>query len=184
MKKLFEYAKEKLSKISEEDKPFNFTMLTADTHFTDGYMDESCENKFDEKYANSFYCSDNKIYEFIEWIRKQDFYENTTIVIVGDHLTMQDGFYDNYDDYDRTIYNVFINTDVDVEYSNKNRIFTVMDLFPTTIAALGADIEGDRLGLGTNLFSDKETISEIIGMKYFDQELMKYSNYYYNYIRD
>ena len=181
--KLFEYAKEMLTDISNKEKPFNFTMLTADTHFTDGYLDASCEEKFDKPYANAFYCSDRKIYEFVEWIKEQKFYNNTTIVIVGDHLTMQDGFYETDNFADRTIYNVFINAKVDSEYNNKNRIFTTMDMFPTTLAALGADIEGDRLGLGTNLFSNQKTIPEIIGMDEFNEELMKGSNYYYSYIR-
>ena len=35
-----------------------------------------------------------------------------------------------------------------------------MDMFPTTIASLGATIEGDRLGLGTNLFSGEQTLAE------------------------
>ena len=181
--KLFEYAKDMILDIANDDKPFNFTMLTADTHFTDGYIDETCEEKFDEPYANAFYCSDNKIYEFVNWIKQQDFYDNTTIIIVGDHLTMQDGFYDmNFED--RTIYNVFINSDVHKEYKEKDRVFTVMDMFPTTLAALGADIEEDRLGLGTNLFSDKETIPEMMGINEFNDEISKYSHYYFNNIRD
>ena len=182
--KLFDYAKTMLEDISQDDKPFNFTMLTADTHFTDGYLDKSCDEKFDDPYSNSFYCSDSMIYNFIEWIRQQEFYEETTVVIVGDHLTMQDGFYDDeYEFSDRTIYNVFINSFVDDKFESKNRIFTVMDMFPTTLASIGADIEGDRLGLGTNLFSDKKTIPEIIGLDEFNKELSKGSHYYYNYIR-
>lgn len=181
--KLFSYAKEMLLDISSDDKPFNLTMLTADTHFTDGYLDKSCNAIVDENYANSFYCSDSMVYEFIEWIKKQDFYDNTTIVIVGDHFTMQDGFYENSDEGIRSIYNVFINAKVDGKYNNKNRIFTTMDMFPTTISSLGADIEGDRLGLGTNLFSDKKTIPEIMGIDKFNMELMKSSNYYYNNIK-
>ena len=181
--KLFSYAKEMLLDISQDDEPFNLTMLTADTHFTDGYLDKSCDSKFDEPYSNSFYCSDKMVNEFIDWIKEQDFYDNTTIVIVGDHLTMQDGFYETDDYSERTIYNTFINVKVDGKYNNKNRIFTVMDMFPTTLAAIGADIEGDRLGLGTNLFSDKETVPEILGIDEFNDEITKGSYYYYNYIR-
>lgn len=181
--KLFSYAKELLGEISSSGKPFNLTMLTADTHFTDGYIDETCENKFDDHYANSFYCSDNKIGEFIGWIKEQDFYNNTTIVIVGDHITMQNNFYEKKDNDKRRIYNVFINAKVDSNYENKNRVFTTMDMFPTTLAALGANIDGDRLGLGTNLFSNKMTIPEIIGIDKFNNELMKNSVYYYDYIR-
>ena len=38
-----------------------------------------------------------------------------------------------------------------------------MDLFQTTLAAMGTKIDGDRLGLGTNLYSDKETLAERYG---------------------
>ena len=180
--KLFTYAKEKLLEISQNETPFNFTILTADTHFTDGYLDKSCSTVFTDPYANSFYCSDSMIGEFISWIKEQDFYQNTTIIITGDHPTMQDNFYDIDNGYNRTIYNTFINSRV-IPVNNKNRVFTTMDMFPTTIGALGATIEGDRLGLGTNLFSSKKTIPEEIGIDEFNKELKKSSNYYYKYIR-
>lgn len=180
--KLFTYAKEKLEKISMDDKPFNLTLLTANTHFTDGYLEDGCENVFDNNYANSFYCSDHMISEFISWIMEQDFYENTTIVISGDHPTMQNNFYDISDDYVRSTYNVIINAS-NKNVNNKNRIFTSMDMFPTTLGAMGAKIEGDRLGLGTDLFSNRKTIPEEIGLDYFNRELKKHSAYYYKYIR-
>ncbi|MGN1342238.1 MAG: LTA synthase family protein [Bacilli bacterium] len=180
--KLFDYAKEKLEKISKDDEPFNLTILTANTHFTDGYLEDSCDNIFDNNYANSFYCSDQMIGEFIDWIEEQDFYENTTIIMAGDHPTMQNNFYDVNKDYTRCVYNAFINTEAN-DVNNKNRIFTTMDMFPTTLGALGVKIQGDRLGLGTNLFSNKETIPEEMGIDNFNKELKKNSTYYYKYIR-
>lgn len=180
--KLFEYAKDYLMEIANNDKPFNFTMLTADTHFTDGYLDKSCSTVFSIPYANSFYCSDSMVAEFIAWIQEQDFYKNTTIIISGDHPTMQDNFYDIDSTYKRTIYNAFINSRV-IPVNNKNRIFTTMDMFPTTLGALGVTIEGDRLGLGTNLFSSKKTIPEEMGIDEFNKELKSNSSYYYKYIR-
>lgn len=180
--KLFDYAKEKLEKISKDDEPFNLTILTANTHFTDGYLEDSCDNIFDNNYANSFYCSDQMIGEFIDWIEEQDFYENTTIIMAGDHPTMQNNFYDVNKDYTRCVYNVFINAEAN-DVNNKNRIFTTMDMFPTTLGALGVKIQGDRLGLGTNLFSNKETIMEEMGIDNFNRELKKNSTYYYKYIR-
>jgi phosphoglycerol transferase len=51
-------------------------------------------------------------------------------------------------------------------------------MFPTTLAALGATIEGDRLGLGTNLFSDKETLTEKYGYDKLEEELSKTSDFY------
>jgi len=180
--KLFSYAKEWLGEISKKDEPFNLTLLTADTHFTDGYLDSTCENKFDDRYSNSFHCSDSKVNEFINWLKDQDYYEDTVIVIVGDHPTMQDNFYEVDKNYQRTMYNAIIGTDI-TYVNNKNRIFTTMDMFPTTLASLGVTIEDNRLGLGTNLFSDRKTIAEEIGIEEFNKELKKNSEYYYKYIR-
>ena len=175
--KLFEYAKTKLLEISSKDEPFNFTLLTADTHFVDGYLDEICPTEFDHQYANVFNCADIMIVNFVNWIKKQDFYNNTTIIISGDHLTMQGGFYSVSENYERTIYNTFINSKADTT-NNKNRIFSTFDMYPTTLAALGVEIENNRLGLGTNLFSDVKTIPEEIGLKKFSSELEKKSKFY------
>jgi len=183
-KKLFEYAKETLNEIAEKEEPFNFTMLTADTHFTDGYYESECENPFEQKYLNSYHCSDNMIGEFINWIKKQDFYENTTIIICGDHLTMQANITDLFDieekhNYDRRVYNVFINSKEDSN-NTKNREFNTFDLFPTTLASLGFEIKGERLGLGTNLFSKKESLTEALGHDNINRELKMISDYYNN----
>ena len=51
-------------------------------------------------------------------------------------------------------------------------------MYPTTIASLGAEIEGDRLGLGTNLFSDKKTLIERTSLDYVESEFSKSSDFY------
>lgn len=178
---LFEMAKEKILQISQNEEPFNFTMLTVDTHFQDGYLCEDCSNKFDEQYKNVIACSSKKVSEFIKWIQKQDFYENTTIVVSGDHLTMQKDFLNSDEDseYEKTVINLFINSAVNTE-NIKNRQFTTMDMYPTTLAALGVKIEGNRLALGTNLFSNEKTLLEKYGKEYVDSELRKTSKFYNN----
>ena len=181
-KKLFEFAKNKLKDISKEKQPFNLTLLTADTHFTDGYLDSECDTPFDKKYANVMHCSDKMINDFITWVMEQDFYKNTTIVLVGDHLTMQSSFYDDIDkNYTRSVYNVFINSRVKSD-TTKNRTFSSMDIYPTTLASLGVKIDGDRLGLGTNMYSNKKTLMEELSYKYVSNELKKRSSFYDNYI--
>lgn len=176
--KLYTYAKEQITKLSKQKEPFNFTMLTVDTHSPDGYIDDVCKNKFDDQYSNVIYCADSQINSFIKWIQKQKFYKNTTVIVVGDHLTMSVN-YNNKFGYSnkRATYNLFINSKIkDGEFNN--RVFLTFDLFPTTLASLGATIEGDRLGLGTNLFSDKKTLTEELGYEYVQYELMKKSKYY------
>lgn len=180
--KLYEFAKSELKEIAQKNEPFNFTLLTADTHPTNGYLDDSCPTPFEEHYANAYNCADIMLSEFINWLKKQDFYKDTTIVIVGDHKTMQNNYYENLiNNYDRVIYNTFINSKVSTNNS-KNRLFSTFDLYPTTLAALGATIEGDKLGLGVNLFSNEKTLVEKYGVKYLNAELAKKSSFYNNFI--
>ena len=54
-----------------------------------------------------------------------------------------------------------------------NREFNTMDMFPTTLASLGVNIEGNYLGLGVNLFSDQPTISEQYGRDMVNKELQR-----------
>ena len=53
-----------------------------------------------------------------------------------------------------------------------------MDMFPSVLAAMGYTIPDDRLGLGTNMFSGKETLCEQLGSDYIDAEVQKYSQFY------
>ena len=177
-KKLFDFAKQELLRLSAGDAPFNLTMLTADTHFPDGYECRLCDDKHEEQYANVLSCSSKQVYDFVGWIKSQPFYENTTIVICGDHLSMDANFLEDIDEnYVRTVYSCIINSAVS-PISEKNRSYGTFDMFPTTLAALGVNIEGERLGLGTNLFSQKPTLCEEYGFEQLDLELQKKSDFY------
>ena len=178
---LFTYAKEKITDLSKKDEPFNFTMLTVDTHFPNGFKCQDCEDKWDDQYKNVISCSSKKVAEFINWIKAQDFYENTTIVLVGDHLTMQMDFMEppEGEEYDKTVVSIIINPAIQAN-NTKNRKYYSMDFMPTTLAALGAKIEGNRLALGTNLFSDEPTLLEKYGIEYVVEELKKTSKFYNN----
>lgn len=178
-KYLFEYAKQELLKISQKDQPFAFSMLTVDTHHIGGYKCEYCQDVHEEQYENVMSCSSKQVAAFVEWLRQQDFYDNTTIVITGDHPSMDNGYFErNVDeDYTRRIYNCFINSAVDTQHS-KNRQFSALDMFPTTLAAMGCRIEGEKLGLGVNLFSGQPTLIETMGYERFDHQLALDSDYY------
>ena len=174
--KLFSFAKDKLTELSQQSTPFNFTMLTVDTHFEDGYPCELCTDEFgDNQYANVMACSSRQVKELVDWIQQQDFYENTTIVIAGDHPTMDKDFCEGVDeDYTRKVYTTYINPAAELETTEK-RNYTTFDNFPTTLAALGVKIDGNRLGLGTNLFSSTQTLTERFGIDKMESELKKKS---------
>ena len=174
---LFELAKARLEEINKKNKPFNLILQTIDTHHVDGYIGNYSLDKFDTQYENVFATESMLIYNFISWIKEQDFYEDTTILILGDHLSMQTAYFEERDITDRYVYNCIINPVIKTT-NNKKRVFTALDTFPTILAAMGAHIENDRLGLGVNLFSEQETLAETYGFDELNSELNKKSDFY------
>lgn len=177
--KLIEYAKEDLTSIASYGDPFNYTMLTVDTHFEDGYVCEDCEDLYDgNQYGNVIRCSSKKISELITWIQEQPWYDNTTIVLTGDHPTMDSDFCNEVaSNYQRRVFTAYINAAPKENNSVGFREYSTMDTFPTILAALGATIEGDKLGLGTNLYSGKSTLLEEYGLENLSYELRKPSEF-------
>ena len=183
--KLYEFAKDEITRLYKTGKPFNFTMETADTHMPNGYLSKNASTPYDNQYANVIAYSTSQAAEFIKWIQQQPFYENTTIVIIGDHVSMETNFFKHYnftDDYLRTQYNCILNPAPSVAKPSKNetrnRQWTNWDYFPTILAAMGCEIEGERLGVGTNLFSEKDTIFEEKGKDFINKEFEKKSKLY------
>lgn len=179
--KLFAFAKEELTRLAATGKPFQLSMLTVDTHHPHGYVDRHYQEEYKERLSNIIRGNSKKIGEFIDWIKEQPFYEDTTIMIAGDHTSMAEeyiaGTYDR--NYDRTTLNTFIHSVAETTH-NKNRIFTTFDMYPTILSAMGAKVEGGKLGLGVDLFSGEKTIAEEIGLAKFDRELRKQSKYFKN----
>lgn len=181
--KVYAWAKEELALLAAGDQPFHFALLTTDTHNPDGYLCRLCGDEYEEKFANVLACSSRQLNDFLTWCKEQPFYEHTTIVVLGDHASMTAGFYEeekidtHRGSQHRKIYNALINSAVEPVWK-QNRRFTTMDFFPTMLASIGVTIEGDRLGLGTNLFSGRETLAEEYGYDALFEELSLKSNFY------
>ena len=177
--KLFSYAKEKVLEMAGQEEPFNFSLLTVDTHFEDGYRCRLCRDDFEgNRDANSFACSSRQVSEFVRWIQQQDFYENTTIVLNGDHLTMDSDFCINVPvSYDRRTYTAYLNAACEPADPGRERQYTTLDNLPTTLAAMGVDIKGDRLGLGTNLYGTADTLLEEYGTEELSESLSRKSSF-------
>lgn len=176
---LYEIAKDELTAMAASGRPFNLTMLTVDTHYVDGWLCGLCGDEYDSVAANVVACADRQVMDFIGWCREQDFYEDTLIVIVGDHTRMDWALVEGIDHYYRPVYNCFLNSALP-SGRTVNREFSALDMFPTVLTAMGFQIEGDRLGLGVNLSSDKPTLCEIMGYDALNEELAKYSSLFVN----
>ena len=155
-------------------------MLTTDTHYPVGYVYDLCRTDTDSSVAaNVVECADRQLYAFVEWCKTQDFYEDSVIVILGDHPRMDTELVDGVEMADRKTYNCFVNAETnapDEDFSDRK--FTSMDLFPTILAAMGFEIQGNRLGLGVNLMSEEPTLIERFGRDWLNAELQKTSLFY------
>lgn len=175
---LYDVAKERATELSKSG-PFNLTMLTVDTHHVAGFPCGVCHNDYPDQTANVVACADRLCWSFVEWCKTQPWYENTTIVISGDHPRMDTCLVEGVSTSERPVYNCFINATIEEEaVQQKKRSFTAMDMLPTTLAAMGYHIEGEKLGLGTNLFSGEQTLAEENGIDWLEGEISKSSSYY------
>ena len=175
---LFDIARDEVTRLSQGDAPFNLTLLTADLHHLDGYVCPECGGAYEEDTANVAACTDRQVTAFIDWCQRQPFYEDTTILIMGDHPRMDTSLVEDVPIEYRTVYHCLLNPAIMPEGNTDGRTFTAMDIFPTTLAALGFRIEGNRLGLGTNLFSTMPTLAERMCVDKLATELDKQSEFY------
>lgn len=183
-KELYAFTKLKLTEITQNPQPFSLIIQTIDSHRED-ILNPECDSVYPSQIENVYVCVDKQLNEFITWLRAQPFAATTTIVVVGDHCNMSTGLFKQpvsqrigfYQGVERKVFNLFINPAV-TPVQEKNRQFSTMDIFPTTLAAMGAQIPGNRLGLGANLFSQEPTLPEKYGYDLLFRELPKHSSFY------
>ena len=212
---LFQYAKEEVKeKASAYDSsmvPFNYEMLTVDTHFhigsndgtPDGFLCQYCPADYgDDQYANVINCSSRQASEFVSWFYGKDgnqdisenARENTTIVLMGDHPTMSTYFCNapSQAGFERRTYVCFVNSAKERK-EKKMRKYCHFDLFPTILSSIGADISGNRLALGVDLYSGYPSYLELFEKDYINMQLqgksevidslLKVNPYEYNYLK-
>jgi phosphoglycerol transferase len=197
-RKLYKFAKEKLLNIAEKNEPFFFTLLTVDTHPSGGYLDDYAEKKYAGQFENVLADMSKQLNDFIEWIQTQDFYDNTTVVILGDHLYQDSSvFPDDYkihklsskyerlyfqesaggNKYKRRPINIFINSLLNPANA-KNREFSHFDMFPALIDSIGGQYDAAGLGLGRSMHKGEKTLIEQSGRQFVEENLKRKSDFY------
>lgn len=193
---LYDFAKQDILTLAEKEQPFAAVLLTVDTHYPEGFLCKYCPNDYEgtdprSRYKNIVKCADAQVSTFIEWIKEQSFYEDTLIVVAGDHLFMEVPSFSIFDDTDydleaernpRYWINLFINSSIETDYE-MNRKFSSFDMFPSVLEAMGVTIEGRRLGFGRSLFSGKKTLLEKFGLNEVDAQLRKNTKQYNRLLR-
>lgn len=175
-KETFTFAKQILDTISE---PFTLTFFTIDTHAPSGLYDPDCiktddEMNEDERLKACVRCVSRELNKFLDSLKRKTYYDNTSIVVFGDHLFPGSRLVKGATN--RRWINFFIN-ESKVPVHGENRLYSDIDMFPTILSSMNFDIEGNRLGFGTDLFSDKRTLVESIGLDSLNSEIRKMSNH-------
>lgn len=175
-KETFIFAKQILDTISE---PFTLTFFTIDTHAPSGLYDPDCIKIDDEKNENERLkacarCVSRELNKFLDSLKKKSYYDNTSIVVFGDHNFPGSRLVKGATN--RKWVNFFMNASK-IPISGENRLYSDIDMFPTILSSINFDIEGDRLGFGTDLFSNKKTLVESIGIDSLNKEIRNMSNH-------
>lgn len=167
---VLEVAKDRVDYLSRQ-KPYFLYVQTIDTHV--GHKPEVKKYpQYDNIYYNIIHHTELHIADFLKWLQERPDYKDTVILVMGDHLRMGNDFpMPN----ERRVYNLFINTP---QPQNVNRTFTQVDMFPTVIEALGGKIKNHRLGIGTSLFSEEPTFSEVYSEEFLRDTLAKRNKLY------
>jgi phosphoglycerol transferase len=170
----YEAVKKELAEIAEKKTPFMFVMITLDTHAPDVYLDKQCEKTFDDK-RDVIKCADSMASEFLDWLQKQDFYKDTTVVVIGDHPeTGNNNIYPAHKN--RKIVNFILNPAKN-SIPQEHKIWSTIDLAPTILNAMGVEFGGAKFGLGRSLLKNEPTLYEVYQNR-LSNEVLKSSHLY------
>lgn len=184
----YEFIKEHINKSAATEKPWAIWFITLNTHTPYGATDPGCHISKDlpntELIQSSIRCTSKQLDNFIKWAKAQEWYDKTTIAVMGDHASMSPSYMIGFKDFKQTHYwlNFFINSATST--TNYKRSFTSLDMLPTILEAIGAKIPGRALGLGRSLYSLAPTLLEQYGLDSLNKALESgnhnYDYYYYD----
>ena len=145
----------RVQNLHSQNKNFGLFTLTLDTHHPDGYISKSCSNnKYkngDNPILNSVHCVDELVGKFMDKFLVSEMYENTTLVLLSDHLALKNSASDILNKQKRK--NLFMIFDKSAKSKSIDAVDNTFDIGPTVMSFIGLNSNG--LGLGRNLIINK-----------------------------
>ncbi len=191
-KALFEQG---VTKLEQADSPFFASIVAASSH--NAFDLPGLENKYDYvdidvgefkemyfgNYLEAVNYSDKQFGNFIQKLKETGLYDNTVIVVFGDHYGMQMYNYEMLD-YIESVDHRYNTVEAEINYINVplgiripgvqhmeiDKIVSKLDIKPTICYLTGVE---DSFSLGTNMFGDKDFVCLNNGIIVTD-------DYYYN----
>ncbi len=151
--------------LSKTKNKFAIFLLTLDTHHPKGRPSESCDKIVyqdgSNPMLNSVACSDYLISKFIERLRKSEYSNNTVIVVVSDHLALENTASKLLSRGTRR--NLFIiNLPDNTEGIQVNRSASTLDIGATLLPFIGYN---GSIGFGRDILNRAESDQQIIDMQ-------------------
>ena len=173
---LFQKVKAKLKQLHDSRQRFNLTISTIDTHGPDGHFSKWCRQQGVTDFAGIVECTSNQVADFVKFIKQSGYLKDTNIVILGDHLAMENPVYETLEKSpERHVFNTLISR----KPFTKNRDAIVhFDMFPTILEFINVHVEGDRLGLGYSAISKSGILPASNEYEEMEEDLLNKSDEY------
>ena len=164
-------------------QPFNLSMLTLDTH-EPVHVYDSCDVDTQNRVTSVFACSMSQVAGFVEHMRQKGYLEDTSVVIMGDHLkhmSAGDAFHEQLDHHDnRTIFNRIWVPGEPGDGTLRPRADQV-NMFPTILEAAGLTLRDRQAGLGVSAFTSQlpEDSAQALDPDAYEELLRSHSPLFY-----
>lgn len=173
---LLSLVKAKLIQLHAQKQPFNLTFNTIDTHGPDGHFSKYCKAHGIKDFPGIVECTSNQVAELVLFMKRSGYFKDTNVVILGDHLAMENPVSDKLDTIkERHVFNRFISA----KPVTKNREDVLhFDMFPTILEFVGFKVEGGKLGLGFTAISKNTDLPPATEYEDMNEDLLNQSDEY------
>lgn len=192
---LYAAARDEMTTMSQQGKPFAVFLMTMNSHQPKGLLEpgelerlhqEADAPRFadpaEQAFANVVRSADVMAADFAQWIAAQPFGKDTMVLIINDHLIMRTPLthYLLAHEKQRRNLNIWVNPIKALPEleQGRPRSITWMDAAPTMLEAIGAVLPNGKLGLGVSLYADEKTLLEQEGVNTLKKKLASYSPFY------
>lgn len=156
---LFALAEKQLNLIKKGKAPYALVLLTLDTHPPAGLPSKACDGityqDGGNPMLNAVHCSDRLIAQFIDKLTNTEPMDNTLIIVGSDHLSLNHTAYDQLAANNQRK-NLFFILGNNITAGVNNRYASMLDISPTILGLMGADI--GALNLGVDLLGERKSL--------------------------
>ena len=152
---LLEIIFERIRELESKNNNYGLFALTLDTHHPYGYISKTCGDRVyqdgSNSILNSIHCVDYLIGEFVNEFINSEYYEDTILVLLSDHLALKNTASSILNKGNRT--NLFMIFDKNTSGMEVDEIGNMFDIGPSVLGLIGTNTRG--LGLGRNLLIEE-----------------------------